>query len=262
MVRIQTRRRDHARPEFARAAEGGDRRQGFEFRLPPGLGGRGPRAVWTEGCPRVSRDGREETRMFMETLEQQLEVLEDAPRRRRGSDIAAADAERLPHRLILPLRPRDARTDDHAARAPPRPRRAGRTAGADSSRRRCSRPTARARPAGCSPPRATRPDAALPPPFEFARSIARLYLTHLCRGRRRGTPGGATPRTPAARGRPRTGRPPGPAHDRAGVPDAGRPRGLVARPRRPRPVRDRRAPRRAAGLPARRATRGGGPSAA
>ena len=48
-------------------------------------------------------------------------------------------------------------------------------------------------------------DAALPPSFEFARSIARLYLTNLCKAAI-AEPGEPIPELPPPVGRSRTGR--------------------------------------------------------
>ena len=73
-------------------------------------------------------------------------------------------------------------------------------------------------------------EAVLPPSFEFARSIARLYLTNLCKAAT-AEPGEPIPELPPPGGRPRTGDPPSPSDDRAGVSDAGSPFELVARPR-------------------------------
>ena len=58
---------------------------------------------------------------------------------------------------------------------------------------------------GCSTPRARRLDAALPLSFEFARSIARLYLTNLCKAAT-GEPGEPIPELSPPDGRSRTAR--------------------------------------------------------
>ena len=73
------------------------------------------------------------------------------------------------------------------------------------------------------------PDAALPPAFDFARSIARIYLTHLCRSAI-GQPGRTDPRPRPALGGTGPRRHAGATDDRTGIPERGHPGGLVARP--------------------------------
>src|SRR3954469_14591275 len=144
--------------------------------------------------------------------------------------------------------PHDARTDHHAAGTSPRPRNRVRDAGSGAvqglARGLCRE----------SGPRDAlfreRGDGGGPAALLRFRPIDRPALPHEpLQGRPRG--GGRTnPRNPAPPGRTRTGRPPGPPDDRPGVPDAGSPRGLVARPRFADAGRDRGAPRRGAGLSA------------
>ena len=168
-----------------------------------------------------------------------------------------------PHRLHPPLlRPhvnpctsedcesqRDARTDDHAARASPRPRNVARDLRIGNPRKRCSKRTGRARRAGCSTPRPRRwKRCCRRPSSSPARSPG--FISRTSARPRLAEPGGADPRNPAPGGRSRAGRSPGPAHDRVGVSDAGSPCELVARPRFARPERDREAPRRGARLSA------------
>ena len=146
-------------------------------------------------------------------------------------------------------RPDDARTDDHAGRSSPRPRDVAGNLGSETletAPRSVRREPAR----GMLFSATEEMDAALPPPFEFARSIARLYLTNLCHAAI-AEPGGAVPELP-----------PPPADLERAVLQAPPMTGLeylseqvlvelVARPGFTRPERDQEPPRRHARLSAR-----------
>ncbi len=145
--------------------------------------------------------------------------------------------------------PHDARTDDHAARASPRSRNAARDLGSqdlESDARGLLREH--------GPRHALLRDrgdgsrAAVV--LRFARSIARLYLTNLCKAAT-GEPGEAIPEIPPPvtdfELRDRTSA----ADDRAGVSESGSPIRLVGRTRFSHPERNRKAPRRSPRLSAR-----------